>query len=268
MENNVEQPKKSFSISLTAFLLVIAIIAIGVMAYFLFTLSNEKQNAEKNIDELNKKISGLENTISNLQTKSEKKPENNTSENGSSDFIPYNKYLHIGEELDGIDVLFVTDVIKNANNTYTLKGVLYTQYTLTQSELDKIINDKKMVLNGVTFTVKEDESSSEYGLYDSRDVSDNFASYKIKKKDSNEFYLERQAQIQNVWKLAHEYRQITIDKDVVVENDYTEEKSTVEKTFNNFKSVSPEETTNPFPSYTFKIENGKCIKVIKALTSI
>ena len=52
-----------------------------------------------------------------------------------------NKYSEITKELDGIDVLFVTDAIENPDNTYTLKGVLYTKFTLTKSELEDAVKN-------------------------------------------------------------------------------------------------------------------------------
>lgn len=61
--------KKTFSISVTGLLLVIAIIIIAIMAYFLYHINIEKQNAILENNHSNDQISSLENTVSSLQTK-------------------------------------------------------------------------------------------------------------------------------------------------------------------------------------------------------
>ena len=77
--------KEPIKISLTMFLLIIAIIAIFVMGYFMYNLYNERTSTEENINNLNSQI-----TI--LQDKINKKSEiaTNTSENIKEDNILIN----------------------------------------------------------------------------------------------------------------------------------------------------------------------------------
>jgi len=265
MENNIEQPKKSFSIALPVFLLIISIIAICVMTYFLFTISKEKQVAEENVNTLTSKVNDLQNTISSLEKELESKKTSTPASNSS-------KYSKITSELEGIDVLYVTGV-DESQDTYTLKGVIYSQYTITQSELDKAVKARSIEIIGQKYTVeKSTEEDDVYEVYD--DDTPGFIPhnrinpYKIKKKDEDTYYLESHYQISNVWKLTKSYKQITVDKDTTVEYDNSEEELTAEDEFSNFESSSPEDTTNPSPAYTFVFEDGECVKIVKAVTSI
>lgn len=274
MDNNTSGPKKSFSISLVALLLLIAIIAIGVMGYFLFTVSNENKTAHEDIQALNSRISELENTISTLNIKSGSTT--NTSNTSSSNKTSNsNKYTKITDELDDMDVLFVTSSTKNDDNTYTLKGVLYTEYTLTKDEVDKCIKDKKMTVAGEEYIVTQYYNTEKYILYkdySGEDIKfDDIPvayTFKVKDSDSNLYYLERNSQIKETWKLTDDYKEITLDKDITVEDSLTGEESTVEEVFGDFKKLSPKDTTSPYPAYTFEFKNGKCVKVIRATTGL
>ena len=61
------EEKNATKISLSAFLLVLSIIVIIVMACIIYKLNNEKQLANNKVTELNKQVNVLENTVSNLQ---------------------------------------------------------------------------------------------------------------------------------------------------------------------------------------------------------
>lgn len=59
--------KKSIKTFLLTLCLIIVLILIIVMSFFMYKLYIEKQNADKNIAELNKQISSLNSEISNLE---------------------------------------------------------------------------------------------------------------------------------------------------------------------------------------------------------
>ena len=58
----------------------------------------------------------------------------------------------------------VTDVKKNAEK-YTLKGRVYTNYTLTKSEYDDAKNTGKININGKKYKVKKDEDGEGLSIY-------------------------------------------------------------------------------------------------------
>lgn len=172
------------------------------------------------------------------------------------------KYEEIKKELDGIDVLYVTDIEKN-DEKYTLKGVIYTQYTLSAKEMETILAEKQMVLNNEVYTLEESQGQGVYELY-KNDVK----IYNIKRLNTNTYYLEGTAQISDVWKITNNYKIITVNKNLIIEDSYSGETKTVEEEFNNFESKKAENKTNPFPAYSFEFENDNCIKVIRVTTGV
>ena len=255
------EEKKTAKISVSTFFLIFAIIIIIIMGFFTFKFYNDKKLADEEIEKLNNQINTMESSITNLQTTIDNVSNalNNNSSNSNS------KYSEITEELKGIDVLYVTDAIKNGNN-YTLKGVIYTQYTLTDEECSSIVNKGSMVIDNETYTVKNSDSSNEYDLFR---PNNQYPLYKIKESTSSGYYLECQAQIYNVWKLTDQYKQITVSGNTKVLDEYNEN-LTVEDLFSNYASSNPLDTTSPDASKTFKFkfENGKCTEVINAMTAV
>lgn len=251
MEKNINENKKNTGI-IIFFILLLAIII--TLAYILFKTSMNSNEQDKTIKSQETRISELENIVQSLQKNSSNK--NTISSQTTTD----SKYIEITKDLDGIDVFYVTDVVENNDNSYTLKGVIYSQYTITSAEMNKILENNTFELCGKSYTVKEN-----YDVYDS---SHDFPVYKFKKRDSDTFYLESQAQISNVWKLTNKFREITLDGNVIVENAYTEESSSIKKTFKNFTSNQPIETTNPSPAYRFEFDGNTCVKVIECTTAI
>ena len=192
-----------------------------------------------------------------------------------------NKYTEITEELENGSCLFITKAIKNDNDTYTLQGVIFSHYLLSQNEVDEIVRKGTMDIENKTYRIeivsnREDNSSdSRYvylKLYSDNDQSDN-PMYSII-KDSSLYYLERTGvQLSYVWKMSNEYRQITVDKDTIcemgefydpyglIDNPKTVEEL-YESMFKAYENKLDPNSTNPIPSYTFEFENGKCVKII------
>ena len=186
--------------------------------------------------------------------------------NTSNENIKTNtEYKEITKKLSGIDVFFVTNVIKN-NNNYTLKGVIYTEYTLTKNELDNIVSRGKILLDGKKYTLKSiKDKYMPNAIYV---LSDGYT-YIEKKEDSKGYYLYRSTQISDVWKKSNEFRKITISGDTIIEDQYTEDKTNVDSEFDGWKSKDEiENNTMPSPAYRFEFKNGKCSKIIRATTSI
>ena len=121
--------KKLISIKVST-ILIIALILIGILLFLKHTNSNKAENTISNTS------INTTNTENTLNSTSSTNMISNSIDNAS---IISSRYEEIDNNLNGIDVLFVTDALNNGDDTYTLQGVIYTQYTLSQTELDEII---------------------------------------------------------------------------------------------------------------------------------
>ena len=167
------EKKKNLSIIIILFMIIVIV----VMGYFIYNLYKEKTTTKEEIDSLKNQINSLENN--NESQGNSSKDNNITFNNENND----NKYTEITSELEGIDVLYVTNVEKN-NDTYTLKGVVYTQYKLSESELQKVINKGNMEIDNKSYKIKNNSNANEYDLYD---LTNNEIYYKIKQSDKDKY---------------------------------------------------------------------------------
>ena len=71
------EDKKGIKISLSTFLLIIALIVIIIISYFMYKLYNEKNIQTQEVSNLNSQISNLENSLNKLQSDVDEKSENN-----------------------------------------------------------------------------------------------------------------------------------------------------------------------------------------------
>ena len=196
----------------------------------------------------------------------DKKDHSNTQKNNSIDgnlsvenTINTNKdEIEITSELDENSSLFVTDVIDNGD-TYTLEGILYEEYIVTDDEIRDAITSGKIVIDGETYSVEKEEDD-DIEMYELS--KDGFAHFSIRKYEDSKYHLIRLAQIPTCQRKTDKKRRIMISKDTQCEDIYTEEIETAEIVFNNFTKLEPPDITHPTPSYTFVFENEKCIKVL------
>lgn len=132
------EEKKGIRISFSTFFLILAIIIIIIMGYFIYMFYNDKKIANNTIEDLNNQVKSLENTVDSLQsiidnvsnTIKDGSVENNASisnENTTTSNINGAlKYTQLTSSvLNDEDVFFVTEAIKNTDNTYVLNGVVY-----------------------------------------------------------------------------------------------------------------------------------------------
>ena len=225
------------------------------------SIENAKNNSNEVVSDNNDNKKNNTSTV----TKSSSNTNGDTNKKTSTNVNEEDKYKDITKELSGIDVFYVTNVIK-INNDYTLEGVLYKEYTFTKNELDSIVSKGKILLDGKNFTIKsikdKDMPNAVYVL------SDGYT-YIEREEDSNKYYLFRTSQISYVWKKSSEFRKITISGDTIIEDEYTEDKTTVDTEFDGWKSPDEiENNTMPSPAYRFEFKNGKCSKIFRATTSI
>ncbi|MBO4293038.1 MAG: hypothetical protein J5881_01430 [Clostridia bacterium] len=61
------EEKKTTKVSLSTFLLILTIIALGVMGFFLYKINDEKTKATEQVSELNNQVTSLEKTVDSLQ---------------------------------------------------------------------------------------------------------------------------------------------------------------------------------------------------------
>ena len=61
------EEKKCTKVSVSTFLLIITIIALGVMGFFLYKINDEKTKATEQVSELNNQVKTLENSVNSLQ---------------------------------------------------------------------------------------------------------------------------------------------------------------------------------------------------------
>ena len=141
----MEGENKSKQIKLSSLLLFLAVLIILAMGGFIAKLLIDKSSADKKTDELNTQVNKLEESVEELKHSLNDSSDTNNSKpvsaNDDKSEKSDNKYTQITGELDGIDVLYVTDVVKEGNN-YTLKGVIYTQYTMSAKEVQKVYSYK------------------------------------------------------------------------------------------------------------------------------
>ena len=286
------EEKNVIKISLSTILLIFAIIIIAIMWGVIFKLSSEKNVEIQRATELETQVMNLNSTVNNLQEKINKVSETINSENTTNVEKNYvvehptnnesttvqDKYTEITSKLNEDDLFYVTDAVKNSDDTYTLKGVIYTRFTLSKSELEnaaksgsyKYLNQYGTDPEYVNYTVKknyqEDMSDIKYdyafiGKFKNEDRLCLYAS----KKDSDTYYIKNTTEFGDEWKLTDTYKKITVSGDVIVENDY--DSSKVKNYFNNFENRTASETnSHPTPCYTFEFSNGKCSKIFEMET--
>lgn len=178
-------------------------------------------------------------------------------------------YTEITEQLQPLEAFHVTNVIEN-EGTYTLQGVIYTHYTLNDSEFEKIKSDGSLRLDGQEYDLKAlnyvmGEERVVYGLYSEGSMSPMFL---IIKDSSGNYYIEFQAQLTDVYKRTDNYKQITISKDakcvdMMMGDTYPDGTLyTAEKEFSNFEYMEPIRETCPLPLYMFNFtDNGDLISI-------
>ena len=277
------EEKKVTKISLSTFLLILAIIIIVIMGVFIFKLSNEKNVETQRATELETQVSNLNRTVNNLQEKINKVSETINSENtpnveensvveqptNNPSTTVQDKYTEITSKLNEDDLFYVTDTVKNSDGSYTLKGVIYTKLTLSKTELENAVkNGSYKYFNQygtdpeyVNYSVKKNYEGHDYAFIGKFKNEDRLCFYATK-KDSNTYYIQNDTEFGDEWKLTDNYKKITVSGDVVVENDY--DSSKVKNYFNNFENRTTSETnSHPSPCYTFEFSNGKCTKIFE-----
>lgn len=203
---------------------IILLILIVIVGYFAFTAY--KKNKEKDVEE--------------------NKP-----------FITKEGYLLINTTGNKEERANISEVIKNDNNTYTLKGLQISRYTITENEYDYLKNQVPLIVDEIKYYFTWSDKYNEYI----------FAS----KENDKEYYLEKDNSTGNyfvnihndpsiVYKITDKKVEITIDENTECEIKDTNEKVSAKRIF--------EEQEATYGTYCFEIENKKCKKIIFELGGI
>lgn len=249
------EEKKSIKVSLSTVFLILAIIAIIVMACYIYL---DKTNSNKEIAELEANAVNMQNTINDLQGKinsisntiNSDKVSDDKNNNSSS-----NQYLDITKELNENELFKVTKAIDNNDGTFTLMGKLYRPYIISESELNEILNNGTLEHNNTKLIIKNGEKQGTYDLCPEQykdavwytlELIENSKNYKMV---SNTEYPE-------VWKETEDYRQLKTSnstKCTYSVDSYEELTDTVENVFG--KNLY-------FGGYfNFSFKNNKCVSI-------
>ena len=148
----IMEEKKVIKISLSSFLLILAVIIIVIMGYFIYELYNDKETANNKVEELSNQLNKLEDTVNILQegnNVSNTSQLNNIDEETSSN----NEILDASESYDEI-ILNGSYGIKNSEfgyeftsdgkvkfmTTFTVKEGTYT--TIGENEIELTFTKK------------------------------------------------------------------------------------------------------------------------------
>lgn len=145
-------------------------------------------------------------------------------------------YLIIDESSNERELVKVTEIIKNENDTYSFKGIKLKRYTVDENEYDHLKNQVPLIIDGVNYYFTWSDEHNEY-IFTSK-KNDNI--YYLKKDDvSNEYMVINLSSSEEPYEETEIKVQITVDKDLIKEKNTKEGK------------------------YKFEYKEGKCTSVTK-----
>lgn len=134
-------------ISLSTLFIIIAVMVIIIMGYLIYKTASEKEKIEEKIENLNIQVSKLENTIYNLQGKTDSNEftNNNTIENKETNF---NNSSTI--KIDGTYKLVDRDDLETISYTFSENSVIYESLDSAKG-IYKIVGDKIQIIYNVAY---------------------------------------------------------------------------------------------------------------------
>jgi hypothetical protein len=179
------EERKNIKISLSAIVLILAMIVIVIMSYLVYKFYNEKTIETEKVSDLNNQITSLQSTIDNLQGTIDtiSNTINSTSVNASNSSVNVSNtsnsssngkgYIELNEanfnkynnENYSFDILSIS---KNNDGTYTISGRVYEEVelpTLSKDEYQQLKNGNKVNIFGIEF-VKSADDVTDFGEYD------------------------------------------------------------------------------------------------------
>lgn len=235
------------------FIIILVLIVIGV--FVMYTNKNKTSGGKKENVEVQDIV------------------EEDISEEKISEYVEDNhEYTKITNNLDEDDLFYITKVVKNVDDTYTLKGVLYTKLIMTKNELEEIYekgnysyynmifsNEPENQSKYIEYLVKKNYRGDEFNKYEYAFLKmcgdEDKVCYYAVKKDEDSYYIKNIGQFGDEWKLTNNYMEITVPDNLLVNTDA--EEITVDEFFKDFKDSEAEETNNPISGFRFEFEDGK-----------
>lgn len=136
------EEKKSIKISLSTFFLILAIIALVVMGFFIYKLSDDKTKATEQVKELNNQVAKLENSMNNLQEKVNKIQDiNNNTESDNEKTEENNTAVTKKQTLTGVGY------------TITLYSNNEVKLVINESDIRTIIGSTNLKIDSKNYTV-------------------------------------------------------------------------------------------------------------------
>ena len=219
------EEKGEIRVSLSTFFLILAIIVIGVMAYFLYTLHNEKETTAKEVNTLNSQMTDLESRIDTLQNENKNVNASNTINSTSSTGNTTNKNVTDISEIENLlknsqkwDSLMV-ESIEESNNQYLIKANYYVPTQITETQYQEIVKNKKITLKNQEYVYRNkgdgEFSFSEYGtLYAKGNEID---SYSIEKQNNNYIIVHDVGGVQEPINEIKQNYTFYSDKDILID---------------------------------------------------
>lgn len=180
------EEKKTKKTGLLIFFLILAIIAIGVMGYFIYKLNSDKENANSKIVELNSKISELQTTLDNSSTIAK-----NTTTNNANQSVINSNTDEIGKEIKEKladskgNELYKKAIFSKSFLSLLIENKDFKNYKFSDEEILKLL-------------VEIDKEKDKGGIF-------------VDSSNSNGFYVS--AKIDDVQKLAQKYFDKKLDAD-------------------------------------------------------
>ena len=239
--------KKGIKLNMLTIILIVALIAIIVMGWIMF-----KQN--KKIKELNGEFSSTdieESTETNIPIKDNYKE---LTEEIAKNF----KNLSGTQEQKNSDQNFVVlEIIKNDNNTHTIKGRIYkdvklSETVLTEEQYQDLLNNKQISLFDSLYALGEYyDYYPGYGLVDSDGIG-----FAVSSNSPHELFNHNDM---GFYKGTSDYYTITVDDTIEIESIDFGTKTTVGELDNRIENDTPYK--NNCEIYKFIFENGKVSKI-------
>lgn len=261
------EEKKNSTGNISTILLVIALIIIVILCAIIYKLISER-NTENQIVTTNSAVNNLQNQIAS---------ENTTTSLDEQSTVAEDQYIEIKSRLGRDDLFVPTNVVKNDDNSYILKGFISTKLTMTKAELEELVtkgtysyynpygDDPLYVDFNVKKNYQESANSPKYDYAFIRNFNNEDRVYLYAtRKDTNNYYIQNGTEYQDEWKLTEEYKKITLPGDLEIETD--DEPITISEKFKDFVDWTPTEKTQRPNGYTFEFSNGKCTKVTEVKT--
>ncbi len=234
------EEKGEIRVSLSTFFLILAIIVIGIMAYFLYILHNEKETTAKEVNTLNSQAANLENTINTL------KEEKNSTTNTDTDSI-----LGADNSEKTEQNKFSITTIKDTFQKYlNLEGSIIGQPDNLLRELGfDFTMEISTVEHYVKTNIKYSDFEKEIQKYMTVDWFSNNFNYNG--NDSNPYFKEENGSV-SYWNVGSSGMQWEV-KEISLESDLT---YTAEVYY-----INEDETKEKIDNAEFSISeyNGKCV---------